>query len=85
MFIPLNQLLHPFHFVNVTHHGKKQTILIFWTQKIYFKCKTGQMNITIEFSIFELIYAPSFILMKQFCKFELSLLKKGISGPKGKI
>ena len=46
------------HCGNVTYHGKKQTIFIsqlIFTQKVYFWSKTGQMNITIEFSIFDLV------------------------------
>ena len=41
----------------------KLTILIFWTkfeQKEYIQSKTEKVNITIEFSIFELVYVPNF-------------------------
>ena len=61
--ITLYQLfLYPFHFANVKHFGKKWTILIFrnkFAPKKSLASKTGQMNITIEFSIFELVYALS--------------------------
>ena len=42
---------------------------IFWkifAQKEYFWPKTGQMKITIEWSIFELFLAPGFILSRKF-------------------
>ena len=38
--------------------------------KVYFLSKTGRMNI-IEFNTFELFKAPSFILIGQFCLFNL--------------
>ena len=43
------------------------------------------MNITIEFSIFELVLTQSLILNRQFYLFVPNLPGKGISGPKQKI
>ena len=59
MFINLIKLFFDTRCISQTLHTmvKKTTILIFWTkfaQKVYFWSKTGEMNITIEFSIFEL-------------------------------
>ena len=50
----------------------KQTNLIFRTkfvQKEYLLSKAWRMNITIKWGIFELVYTPSFILIRQFCLF----------------
>ena len=57
----------------------KQTVLNFWTkfaQKRYFRSNTKNVNITIEFCIFEL---PNFNLNWQFWFFGPKLLQKGIS------
>ena len=85
MFVTLNCLqtfLHQLHFVNVTHHGKKQTILIYPTkfaQAVHFWFKTWQMNITIEISLGTKLHLDKKILL-----FGLNLPKKGNSGPKEK-
>ena len=47
----------------------KQTFFIFWSkfaQKRYFYSKTGQINVSIKFSLFESGQVPSFILNKHF-------------------
>ena len=68
--------------MKTSHTMVKKTILIFKTkfaQKEYFQSKTGQMNITIEFSTFKLILEPCFIIIRQFYLSGLKLLKKDIS------
>ena len=37
-----------------------------FTQKVYFPSKVGQVIVTTEFSILELVQVPTFILSKQF-------------------
>ena len=59
----------------------KLSILIFWTQ---FASKGNsswkqEVNITIEFCIFELVYVPNFNINWQFWVFGQSLSKNGIS------
>ena len=59
----------------------KQIILVSWInvdQKWNFQSKTGQINITIEFNIFDLVYVPSLILNKQICYFGTNLPKSSI-------
>ena len=54
-----------------------QTILIFWTTfalKAYFWSKTGKVNVTIEFSIFELIQIPTFIMSREFWCFGITMV-----------
>ena len=46
-------------------------------QKRYFWPEREQVKITIEFSIFELVYVRNFNLNRQFWFFELNLPKKG--------
>ena len=53
--------------------------------KNYFLSKTGQMISTIEFSIFENLWAPSFVLITQFWLFSPNLPKKIICSPKENI
>ena len=63
----------------------KQTILVSWIkfdQKWNFPSKTGQIKITIELYIFDLVYVPSLILNKQICYFGTNLPKSSIFGPK---
>ena len=61
------------------------TILPFWikfVQKGYFWSKRENLNITTEFSMFELASAPSFILNRQFWIFGQNLPTKRISRSK---
>ena len=56
--------------------------MIFWTkfaQKRHSHSKSEKVNITIEFYILDLVYAPNFTLNKQFWNLEPNLPKKGIS------
>ena len=53
--------------------------------KMYFLPITDQMNTIIEFSIFALVKAPSFILTTQFWLFGPNFLKKEISSPKENV
>ena len=65
----------------------KLTISIFWTnfaQKGCFQSKTENVNTTIAFCVFELVYVPNFSLNWQFWFFGPSLPKKGISSSKWK-
>ena len=58
----------------------KLRILSFWTKfalKGYFPFKTEEVNIAIEFFIFELVYVPNFSLNWQFCVFGPDFPKKG--------
>ena len=58
----------------------KQAILIFWTEltrRKYFRSKTEKLNISIEFSIFELVYIPNFVLIRQSWFSGPNLLEKG--------
>ena len=60
----------------------KLKILNFWTkfgQKGYFRSKTENLNITIEFWIFELVQLAGFSLNWQFRFFGPNLPKNGIS------
>ena len=53
------------YFQSKTEFQFKLTILIFWTkfaQKEEFRLETKNVNITIEFSIFELVLARNFSL-----------------------
>ena len=59
--------------------------MIFWTtfiKKGYFRSKRENSNITIEFSIFKLVYVPNLILNRQFWFFGPTLPKRNISRPK---
>ena len=79
IFITLNYLFY-------TH--KNRTPAFFgsnYPPKLYSPSKIGQITISIEFSIFELVYKRSFILIRQFCLFGTNLPKNGIFGPKEKI
>ena len=65
----------------------KLTVLISWTRfalKDYFLSKTEEMNITIDFCLFELVLEPNFSLRWQFWFFGPELPKKGVSGQKKK-
>ena len=56
--------------------------IVFWKKipkKGYFRSKTENMTITIQFFIFELVYVPNFSLNWQFSFFGQNLPKKGIS------
>ena len=56
-------------------------------QKGSFRSRTEKVNITIEFSTFELVQVPSFNLRKQFIFFHffgLDLLRQGVLGLKKK-
>ena len=56
----------------------KLIISSFWTkfaQKRYFHSKTGKVNITIEFCIFDLVYVPSFSLKLVSASFKASFAK----------
>ena len=47
----------------------KEIILIFWTkftQNGFFRSKLENVSMTIEFSIFEIVYIPNFSLKRQF-------------------
>ena len=62
-------------------------ILTFWikfAQKGYFRSKTKNLNIIIEFCMFELVYVPNFSLKQEFWLFGPNLPKKGISSQKQK-
>ena len=52
--------------------------------KGYFPSKTEKVKIAIEFSMFELVYMPSFTLNRQFWFIEPNLPKKVIFGAKQK-
>ena len=59
----------------------KQTILIFWTKYAQQgHSNTEKVNITIEFSMFELIYVSNFTFNKQFWILEPNSPKKVIPG-----
>ena len=58
----------------------KLTVFIFWikfAQKGFFPSKTEKVNTTIEFCLYELVYAPNFNLNWQFCFLGPNLTKKG--------
>ena len=63
---------HRLHYIRISLDAKfhvKQTILSSWakiTHKGYVWSKTEQVNITIDFSKFELVQMPNFILNRQF-------------------
>ena len=58
----------------------KEAILIFWTkfsQKQYFRSKTGKLKILLKFSTFKNDYVPNFVLNKQFCFFGSNFPRRG--------
>ena len=66
-----HQIQHIWIGLSTKFHLKK-TILFFWTKfapKGYLQSKTEKVNITMEFSIFELVKMPSFILKRKFWYF----------------
>ena len=79
-----NQIQHIWISVGNSVYLKRRG-LIFWTkfaQKGYFCSKRENLNITVEFRIFELVYKPNFILNRQLWFFGPNLPKKGISHQK---
>ena len=71
-----------------TNFQLKLTTVTFWTKFAnkgrYFQSKTDKIDTTIEFCIFELVFALDFTLNKQFCIFGPNLPKKDIYGQKQK-
>ena len=65
-----------------TNFRLKLTIAIFWIKFAkkgsYFQFKTGKIDTTIEFCIFELVFVSNFTLNKQFWIFGPNLPKKDI-------
>ena len=60
----------------------KHRILSFWinfAQKGYFQSKIENLRKTTKFSIFELVYIPSFTSNRKFCFFEPKKLLKKLS------
>ena len=67
--------------------GSKLYLQQFWdmeqiSKKGYFQSKTGQINITIKFFVFKLVFVPIFSSNWQFWFFGPNLPKKGISSIK---
>ena len=66
----------------------KLTILNFWTKFTkdgYFKSKTEKVNITTEFSIFELVYVLNFCLNWQFDLLDQICPERGFLKQKNRI
>ena len=79
-----NERLHRIQHICISLGNKKfhlkQIILSIWTkfaQKGYLWSRTGQMNITTEFSILELVQVPAFILSRPFEIFWTKFVQKG--------
>ena len=62
---------------------KEKVILSEGIFKVFFRSKAGQINSAIEFRIFELVLAQSFILTRQFI-FGPNLSRKGVCTSKEK-